>query len=62
MLADGLRMYNAGPANVDMGPSAISTTATTTVPNTGGGQSFGIRDPYLGIRHCIALFGIFPSQ
>ncbi|MBX2827113.1 MAG: tail fiber protein [Flavobacteriaceae bacterium] len=28
----------------------------------GGNQSFGIRDPYLGIYVCIALQGIFPSR
>lgn len=60
--AQGLRVFNAGPANVDMGPSAIDTTASTTIANTGGSQSFGIRDPYLGIRHCIALIGIFPPR
>lgn len=57
-------VYNAGPADVDMGSSAISTTAsgTTTVGNAGGGQPMSIRNPYLGLRWCIALQGIYPSR
>lgn len=30
--------------------------------NVGGGQSFNIRSPYLGIYVCIATQGIFPSR
>ena len=30
--------------------------------NAGGGQSFNIRSPFLGICVCIALQGIFPSR
>ncbi len=30
--------------------------------NVGGGQSFGIRSPYLGINVCIAMQGVFPSR
>jgi len=33
-----------------------------TEASVGGGQSFGIRSPYLGINVCIALQGIFPSR
>lgn len=57
-------IYNAGPADVDMGTSAVSTTAnaTTTIGNTGGNLSTNIRNPYLGMRWCIAMQGIFPSR
>jgi microcystin-dependent protein len=30
--------------------------------NTGGGQSFSIRNPFLGINVCIALTGVYPSR
>ena len=61
--AESLRVYNVGPANVDMGPSAIVVAApTTTTANTGNGQAFNIRNPYLGIRHCVALDGQFPPR
>ena len=53
-------IYNAAAPNVAM--AAGSVTATTTVANSGGGQSFSIRDPFLGIHHIIALVGTFPSR
>lgn len=49
--ATGEDLYN-GTSNVNMGPTL----------NTGGGQSFDIQNPYLGIYHCIALIGLFPSR
>lgn len=33
-----------------------------TVANQGGGQSFNIQDPYLGVNFIIALQGIYPSR
>ena len=45
----------ADPANlVDLNTQAIT--------NTGGGQAFGIRNPFLGVFVGIALTGIFPSR
>ena len=32
------------------------------VSNTGGGQSFSITNPYLGVNVCIALTGTYPSR
>ncbi len=57
-------VYVAPPANVQLDPAAVTTTATatTTVNNTGAGQPVGIRSPYLGMRWCVALQGIFPSR
>jgi microcystin-dependent protein len=57
-------VYVAPPANVQLNPAAVTTTATatTTVDNTGGGQPVAIRSPYLGMRWCVALQGIFPSR
>lgn len=58
-----------GPAT-NARATAHSPTGTSTlgrgnrfVPgSTGGGQPVTHRDPYLGIHHCIALFGIYPSR
>ncbi|WP_249383845.1 tail fiber protein [Chitinivorax sp. B] len=57
-------IYGAGPADTDMGPSAIAVNATvaTTTSNTGGGQPFDNHQPTLVMRQCIALEGIFPSR
>ena len=54
--------YSTAVADVDMGASAIDVTAATTVQNTGASQAFNIRDPMLGIRHCIAVNGLFPPR
>ena len=51
---DRVRMYTPPGALVGMAPEAIG--------ETGGSQPFGLRSPYLGLRWCIALQGIYPSQ
>lgn len=48
-------VYSTAAPNAVMNPLMIG-------PNTGGGQPFGIRNPYLGINFIIALEGIFPSR
>lgn len=48
--------YNSGAADANMGASAI------TVGSAGSGQPVAIRNPYLGLRYCIALEGIYPSR
>ncbi len=50
----GLKRYHLGPPNKIMNSAMIG--------NTGGGQSFSNRDPYLAMRWCIALVGVFPSR
>lgn len=47
-------IYAAGPANVAMDESAITTT--------GGGQPHENMQPYLTVNCVIALTGIFPSR
>ncbi|MCI4590585.1 tail fiber protein [Sphingobium sp. BYY-5] len=50
-----LNKYSDTPApNVAMNPQMVGTS--------GGGQPISIRDPYLAMRWCIALEGIFPSR
>jgi microcystin-dependent protein len=43
-------------------PTTNAVLAGVGSANTGGGQPFPNRDPYLGINVCIALQGIFPSR
>jgi len=43
-------------------PTSGASLGGVTQSNVGGGQSFGIRSPYLGINVCIALQGVFPSR
>lgn len=62
VLANGrtARVYGAPPTSVAM--EASSVAVTTTVSPAGGGQPFGVRDPYLGMTACIATQGIFPPR
>ncbi len=70
VLADGrtARIYRSGvEADVDMDPSSIggtstTTNTTTTVANTGGNQSQNNMQPYLAIRACVNLVGIYPTR
>jgi microcystin-dependent protein len=59
--------YVAAAPDVDMSAgsvqSTVTGTATTTVDATNSGSSpVPVRDPYLGLRACIALSGVFPSR
>lgn len=38
------------------------TLKTDAIGNTGGGQPFSIRSPFLGVHFIIALQGVFPSR
>ncbi|WP_395076733.1 phage tail protein, partial [Hyphococcus sp.] len=69
VLADGrtARIYRSGvEADVDMDASSIggttTTTTTTTVANTGGNQAQNNMQPFLAVRACVALTGIYPSR
>lgn len=63
-------IYSASAPSVPMHPDSIAlnlsgevtSTATTTVSATGGGQSFNIRAPYITMNWIIALQGTFPSR
>lgn len=47
----------------DLAPTPLETRPGTVMTDaTGGGQSFSTQPPYLGVYHCIALVGIFPSR
>lgn len=49
-------IYSSSGADSNMGASAVS------VANTGGNQPVGVLDPYLGLRFCIAVEGIYPPR
>jgi microcystin-dependent protein len=55
-------VYSSGAADSAMNAGAATTSGGVTVGNTGGSQSFDIRNPFLGIYHSIALVGVFPSR
>ena len=64
LLASGASDGRGGNATTvyASGASANATAASASIGNTGGGQAFDIRNPYLGIYHCIAIQGIYPSR
>jgi len=43
-------------------PTSGAHLGGVTQSNVGGGQSFSIRSPFLGIEVCIALEGVYPSR
>jgi microcystin-dependent protein len=49
-------IYSSGGASDAMGSTAL------TIGTAGGGQPVPVRNPYLGLRYCIATEGIFPSR
>jgi microcystin-dependent protein len=51
--------YSTVSANVDMGSSAVGGSISADA--AGSGQSFDIRDQYLGVNFIISLLGTFPS-
>lgn len=59
-----VKPYSAGSSDTALSPNSIANTVTasTTVGPAGGGQPFDNRQPFTGIRYCIATQGIFPSR
>lgn len=47
-------IYSDQPANVTMSPQMIATA--------GGNQPLSVEDPYLVLRYCIALQGVYPPR
>lgn len=52
--------YSSSAPTTNVHSSAFFTSGSTG--NTGGNQPHTNVQPYLVVRYCIALFGIFPSQ
>jgi microcystin-dependent protein len=53
---DGQQIYAEHAPDVDMAPNTVQTDMT------GGSQPVPIRNPYLGMRYCVVLEGIFPPR
>ena len=54
-------IYTVGePSAAQMRSDAV--TSTTTLSATGSSMPVYAQQPYIGIRSCIALFGIYPSR
>lgn len=49
-------IYSSSAPDVQLGSETI------TVDNTGNGQPFSIRNPYLGLNMIICMFGVYPSR
>ncbi len=49
-------------APFDAAANRAMSSESITVANSGGNQSFPIRDPYLAVYWIIALLGIYPSR
>lgn len=59
---NGHYLSNTGGFQYVAAPTAGKFLGSGNTSNAGGGQSFNIRNPFLGIEVCIALQGIFPSR
>ena len=53
-----LDIYHEGPSS----PSSARQMDPGVISHTGGGQAINKVSPYLGVKACIALFGIYPSR
>jgi microcystin-dependent protein len=61
--SSGEDIYSDGPPDTTMHAEAAQTTVTGTATDPAGGSSaVSIRNPFLTIRFCIALVGLFPSR
>ncbi len=54
------KIYGPGPADATM--DATSIMAATAVAPAGGGQAQENRSPFLALRYCIAVEGVYPSR
>ena len=52
----GTNQYTNGADNVTMADDEVQ------IARTGNGQSFNNRNPFLSLRYCVVLEGIFPSR
>ncbi|EDP95989.1 tail fiber protein [Kordia algicida OT-1] len=64
ILASGIENLYAAPSSADasLAPSSSALSGSVNSLATGNGQSFSIRNPFLGINYIIALQGTFPSR
>jgi microcystin-dependent protein len=55
-------IYLPSGTTTDVTLGGLNVAGTVTNAIAGGSQPVGIRNPYLGITHVIAMEGIFPSR
>lgn len=60
-IGGGQDIFSASPSAGNKLADGAATT-TTSLTNTGNGQSFDIEQPYLVTKYIIALFGVYPSR
>jgi microcystin-dependent protein len=44
------------------GSTSLKTMSSAMITNTGGGQAIAKRSPYLAVRWCVSLVGVYPSR
>ena len=54
--------YNSNPIDNTVGAGGSPITVGGTTGNQGGGQGFGIRNPFQAVNYIICLEGIYPSR
>lgn len=58
-----MNSMNKGRTDFRQAALTLTGTLTTTVDATNSGtDKVPVRDPYLGLRACIAVEGVFPSR
>ncbi|NJA07306.1 phage tail protein [Methylococcaceae bacterium WWC4] len=55
-------IYSNSPANAELATDAVTVNASTTVGASGESHPFSVRNPYVGMRYCVATVGIFPGR
>lgn len=61
-LLGGVGQAGSGTETIYSNAPATTTMSPTMLGNVGGGQPFSTMNPYLVMRYCVALVGIFPSR
>jgi microcystin-dependent protein len=58
----GTAIYASGAPDANMHPGAVSLGGSLSAASAGGGQPHTNMQPYLTLRFCIALQGVFPPR
>lgn len=55
-------VYSTNSATTPMGSGTVQTSGSFTTSNSGGGTAHENMPPFLGIRYCICVQGIYPQR
>ncbi len=61
-LPGGSAYASSGAFDAALEDGSVTTTVTTTIGSTGGSQPVSLVQPYLGMRYCVAVTGIYPPR